>query len=309
MVRALVIGGNGFIGSHLVNRLVDLGFEVSVFDRFSSGFPRYAAKGVGEFRGEFGNRGALRDALRGQEIVFHLISLTTPATSSLDPAWDLRENVVPSIELAEMAAAAGVRHLYFASSGGSIYGNQATERLSEERVLYPASPYAIGKVAIEDFLRYFRSTGVLNSTVFRISNPFGPGQSGRGGHGLIPNVALKVMRGEPAIQYGDGGMIRDFVFIDDLIEMMARCVLAGDTRHDTYNLGSGIGHSVAQVLDEIETLLGPFKREIRPVPPGYVERVVLDIARFESEFGYTPEKSMTEGIRKTVAVLQKGDSS
>lgn len=306
VTKVLVVGGNGFIGAPLVDRLVASGFEVSVFDRFSSGKPRYSAQDVRQFKGHFGNRGSMQESLIGQDYVVHLVSMSTPASSTLDATWDLRENVVPTIDFMELASGAGVKRVYFASTGGAIYGDQPNHLLSETSERLPRSPYAIGKSTIEDYLRYFREMGALDSTVLRISNPFGPGQTGQGGHGLIPIAIRNALAGVPTVQFGAGEMIRDFIYIDDLVEMVVRIIGAGETRYDTYNLGSGIGTSVADVLNIIEEIVGPIARDVRPIPASFVRSVVLDVRRYEVEFGKVPNRTISSGIAETVEQIRRG---
>ncbi len=148
MSGVLVVGGNGFLGSHVVDELVARGHSVSVFDRFSAGVVRYAAKGVSRIVGDVLNRADLAAAVPGHEFLFHFVSTTTPASAEDDPTLDIRTNVPASIELFRLAADAGVRRVFFASTGGAIYGDQGVDLMDEDLVPRPISPYAIGKLAI-----------------------------------------------------------------------------------------------------------------------------------------------------------------
>ena len=194
MAKALVIGANGFIGSHLVDGLAAAGHEVTAFDRFSSGAPTFGRDAATVRVADFLNRGDLESAVAGQDLVFHFLSTTTPATAESDPTLDIRTNLVQSVELLDACAAAGVRHFYFASTGGAIYGPQGFDSYAEVDRTLPISPYAIGKLAIEQYLGYFGATRGLTSTVFRISNPYGPRQHPQKKQGLIPIALRQILR-------------------------------------------------------------------------------------------------------------------
>lgn len=304
MARAVVIGANGFIGSHLVDGLALAGHEVTAFDRFSSREPTFTGA-ARVMVGEFLHRADLERAIDGQEIVFHFLSTTTPATAESDPTLDVRTNLEQSIELMHLAASAGVRHVYFASTGGAIYGAQNRERYSEDDSALPISPYAIGKLAIERYLAYFRATAGLDSTVFRISNPYGPRQHPHRKQGLIPIALRQILAGEPVVQFGDGSMVRDYVYVEDLIRMILPIVERGGGRHDLYNLGSGLGYSVAEVLASLQRVTGTdFEIELRPVPPTFVDRVVLDTSRYVDEFGVPDLTDLDDGIHATLAGMR-----
>lgn len=308
MSDVLVIGGNGFIGAHLVALLVAEGFSVTVFDRFSNGLPTYAAPTVRAVAGDFLNRGDVRRAVAGHRLVVHMLSTTTPATAGDDPTVDLRTNVIPTIELLEDCVDAGVDHVYFASTGGAIYGGAQTGVVAEDAPTLPVSPYAIGKLAIENSLRYFQSVHGLASTSMRISNPYGPGQRGRRGQGLIPIAIRAVLAGEPVVRFGDGSMVRDYIYVDDLVEMMLRLIRSTPS-HPVYNLGSGIGATVSDVLSLIERVVGRgFAVERRDTPPTFVQRIVLDPSRFRHEFGEVPVTVLEEGIRRTLDDLRAKDA-
>ena len=160
--------------------------------------------------------------------------------------------------------------------------------MAEDHLTRPISPYAIGKLTIENYLRYFRAAKGLEYTAFRISNPYGPRQPRNRTQGLIPIVLRRFAGGQPALRFGDGSMIRDYIFVEDL---MARIVSAVGVPNGSqiYNLGSGVGHTLNDVLTTIETVIGtPLDIVETAVPQAFVSRVVLDTSRFESEFGAMP---------------------
>lgn len=298
----LVVGGNGFIGSHLVDALAALGHQVRVFDRFSAGVARYDAPNVLPIAGDFLNAGQLGEAVKGADYVFHFLSTTTPASAEQDPLVDIRTNVTSSVELLRQCAVQGVRHVFYASTGGAIYGSTGPGRVDEAAVPRPVSPYAIGKLTVEGYLRYFRATHGLSSTSFRISNPYGPRQQSTHTQGVIPIFLRAVSRGEPITVYGDGSMVRDYIYVEDLAALVARASLAPPSR-DLYNLGSGLGYSVSQLIEVISAVTGITPR-IRFVdkPVTFVDKIVLDPTRFEKELGISSAfTSLENGIKKTWA--------
>lgn len=299
MARAVVIGANGFIGSHLVDVLATVGHDVTAFGRFSSTSPKFTARGVRIARGEFLNRSDIDSLVDGADSVFHFLSTTTPATAESDPTLDIRTNVVRSVELLEACVAAGVRHVYFASTGGAIYGPQGKESYIETDRTEPVSPYAIGKLSIENYLRYFDVMHGLRSTALRISNPYGTRQPPQRRQGLIPIALRQILNDEPIVRFGDGSMVRDYLYVEDLVRMIAKMIEVPPT-YSTYNLGSGAGHSVTEVLDSLRRVTGrAFEVIEKPVPPTFIDRVVLDTSRFRAEFGEFDLTSLDEGVRHT----------
>lgn len=306
MADALVVGGNGFIGSHLVDSLSEAGHRVTAFDRFSTGVPTFRSTAVRMLSGDFLSRSDLESAVRGQKVVFHFLATTSPATAEADPTLDIRTNVIQTIELLSACVNAGVRHVYFASTGGAIYGPQARSDFAESAPTAPISPYGIGKLTIEHYLRYFRAKHGLRSTSLRISNPYGTRQNPNRKQGLIPIALRQVARGESVSRYGDGSMIRDYVFVDDLVRMIAPLVDA-EPEHEVYNLGSGHGRSVTEVLEVIARVTGgPVPVREIPTPATFVDRVVLDVSRFANEFGVPALTSLEDGIAATWADIRRG---
>ncbi|WP_375387220.1 NAD-dependent epimerase/dehydratase family protein [uncultured Amnibacterium sp.] len=298
MARILVVGANGFIGSHLVDALAAAGHEVTAFDRYRSERPAFDVGGARVLAGDFLSRADLEQAVAGQDVVFHFLSTTTPATAEGDPTFDLRTNVAQSVELLQLCVAASVQHFYFASTGGAVYGDQGKAQYVEDDRALPVSPYAIGKLTIENYLSYFRATHGLQATVLRISNPYGGRQKTNRVQGLIPIALRRVAAGEPVIRLGDGSMVRDYLYVGDLVEMITRMV-GRVHAHTTYNLGSGTGHTVNEVLDTVRRVTGvDFDVVDRPKPATFVDEVVLGIGRYTGEFGAFAFTGLEEGVRR-----------
>ncbi len=299
MADTLVIGGNGFLGSHVVDALARRGHQVAAFDRFGVLKPQFVEPGVEAISGDFLNAADLRAAVAGRDVVLHFLSTTDPATAEDDPTLDLRTNIMSSIQLFETCSTADVGRVVFASTGGAIYGDQDATVFREDDLTFPVSPYAIGKQAIEGYLRYFRRKRGLASTVFRISNPYGPRQNPAKRQGVIPIFLRRLERGLPLVVYGDGSMIRDYMYVADMADMVAEAVTRG-TEHDLYNLGSGVGTSVRELVRCIAEATGTEPQvHHAPKPPTFVDHVTLDTSRFAGEFGPRTMTPLTEGIRRT----------
>jgi UDP-glucose 4-epimerase len=305
VARALVVGANGFIGSHLVDALDAAGHEVTAFDRFSSQRPTFSSRRAKALVGEFLSRADLEAAVQGQDYVFHFLSTTTPATAEADPTLDIRTNVAQTVELLEACVAAGVRHVYFASTGGAIYGPQDKAEYAETDRALPISPYAIGKLTIEHYLSYFHAKHGLRSTVLRVSNPYGTRQRPNRKQGLIPIALRQIALGEPVVRFGDGSMVRDYVYVEDLVRMIVPFV-GRETEFDLYNLGSGEGYSVTEVLESLRRVTDiEFAVDVRPVPATFVDRVVLNTDRYRREFDGVDLTPLDDGVRLTYEEIRR----
>src|SRR5438270_6907987 len=188
MSKCLVLGANGFIGSHLVDSLVKQGYTIRAFDRFGDRPTNFlSSDNVETYTGDFLNRADLADALKDTDFVFHLVSTTTPATAENDPLVDIDTNVHNTIQLLEECVEAKIKRIFFASTGGAVYGDiDTSEPIDECTNPQPVSPYAIGKLTIEHYLRYFNRKFGLQTLTFRISNPYGERHSPINRQGVIP---------------------------------------------------------------------------------------------------------------------------
>ncbi|HSW77789.1 MAG TPA: NAD-dependent epimerase/dehydratase family protein [Candidatus Chromulinivoraceae bacterium] len=301
MANVLVLGANGFIGSHLVDSLVAGGHTVRAFDRFSSRKPQFKSSDQIEVvAGDYLNLDDIKKSLDDIEYVFHFISTTTPVSAENDPSIDINTNIRMSVELFKLCAAANIKKVIFASTGGSIYGDTGATSYKETEVPYPVSPYAIGKLTIEHYLRYFRVKHQLDSICLRISNPYGERQPFHRKQGVIPIFLECMARNQPITVFGDGSMVRDYIYVRDLTDTIA-AIFQKKTMHDTYNMGSGVGTDVNQLVDVACRVSGKFpKIDRKETPSTFVRKVVLDTTRFKEEFGQpVAATSLEDGMRKT----------
>lgn len=293
-MNVLVLGGNGFIGSHLVDELLLSGHSVRVFDRFPEKY-RSPLFGVDYRTGHFGDACSMAEALQGVDIVYHLISTTVPSTSNLNPVADINDNLVATVELLDQMIKMGIKRIIYLSSGGTVYGKPQQVPIPEDHPLKPICSYGIVKVAIENYLNMYQELFGLQPTIIRPSNPFGPRQGHEGVQGVIATFLAKMMRGEPITLWGDGSIVRDYLYVTDLAKL---CLLAGESRHvGVYNAGYGKGASVLNVIDMISNVAG-----VQPVinyQPSRsfdIQEVFLDISKSSVTFNWKPTINLEQGI-------------
>jgi UDP-glucose 4-epimerase len=307
VAKVLVLGANGFIGSHLVDSLVDAGHHVRAFDRFSSRQPQFKLSDRIEIMaGDYLNADDLERSLVDIEYVFHFISTTTPASADNDPSIDINTNIRMSVELFKLCAQANVKKVLFASTGGSVYGNIDAPYFKETDTPYPVSPYAIGKLTIEHYLRYFRVKHGLDSICLRLSNPYGERQPFHRKQGVIPIFLERIARDLPITVLGDGSMVRDYIYVRNMTDIVA-AIFEKKTMYDTYNVGSGIGIDVNQLVEAARKVSGKSPTiDHKEVPDTFVEKVVLDTTRFKDEFGQlVAVTSLEDGMRATYEYIKK----
>ncbi len=275
----LLLGGNGFIGSALAGRLKEEKATVHI---------------VGRNDGEL-----LEKALPECGTVVHLASATTPGFSARNPSLELG-NLALTLRLLELLQNQPETHLIFFSSGGTVYGNPDRLPVTEDAPIAPLSNHGAGKAAQEVFCQAFRSRGHA-VTILRPSNAYGPGQTLRQGFGLVRTLLEHATNDTPFKIWGDGESVRDFIYIDDIVEATTRLIkLPLDS--GTYNIGSGMGYSINQVLGIVRTISGARLKTIyRPARGIDVRNVVLDSTRLKALLSWTPQIGLEDGLRRTLA--------
>jgi UDP-glucose 4-epimerase len=297
-LKSLVLGGNGFIGIHLVDGLLERGYPVRVYDRSPNRF-RATPQNVEYVEGELGNHGLIQEAVEEIEVVFHLVSTTLPKTSNDDPIYDVRSNLIDTLQLFEACVKAGVRKVIFASSGGTVYGLPQTVPITEDHRTEPLTSYGIVKLAVEKYLGLFRHLHGLDYVVLRISNPYGPYQHPGGQQGAISVFLHRLHTGQPITIWGDGSVVRDYLYIADLVDALLLAA-EGETRGKVLNVGSGQGTSLNELIALIAEVTGEQPEvEYRPGRALDVPANVLDIGRVADELGWSPLTELVEGITPT----------
>ena len=298
---SVVLGGAGFLGSHLTEALLARGRRVRVFDLQNADLVNLdEVAGEWEFLGgDFINAEDLRGAVQGATTVFHLISTTIPASSSRNPVYDVETNLVPTLHLLEAARAAKVKRVVFLSSGGTVYGRPRRLPLAEDHPTEPLVSYGVIKLAIEKYLEIYRRLHGLSYRVLRLSNPYGPRQDPDGAQGAASVFLGCAHAGEPIEIWGDGSVVRDYVYVDDA--MAGILAAEADAVPDgVYNLGSGRGTSLNDLVALIREVADREVRvDYRPGRAFDVPENVLDIAKARAALNWEPKIDLRDGLGRT----------
>jgi UDP-glucose 4-epimerase len=299
-MKALVIGGNGFIGTALVDQLIGRGIKVRVFDRYPSRY-KEPVDGVEYLIGDFANHGEVSQAVQGIDWVFHLAYTTLPETSNEDPVYDVRSNVIDTIQLLQECCNAGVDKFVFVSSGGTIYGVPQHVPIKEEHPTEPICSYGITKLTIEKYLHLFHHTKKLEYSVARIANPYGERQNPNSKQGAVGVFLGCIARKQPITVFGDGEIVRDFIYIYDAADALIACAdyVASEKGPRVFNIGSGVGYSLNQIVDTIRNVVDvEVKVNHTPARQVDVKSNVLDIELARKLLKWEPKVDLETGIRR-----------
>jgi len=307
-MRVLVTGGAGFIGSTLVDRLVENGDDVTVLDHDEHRLARLAAIQPAARR----LAADVRDSDLGRlirkanpEVIFHLAAQIDVAASVADPAGDADVNVLGTLRVAEAARTSGARKVVFASSGGSIYGPEAILPITEAAALEPLSPYAVSKVAGEMYLNSFSRLHGLACTHLAFANVYGPRQDPAGEAGVVAIFSHRMLRGAPTTLFGDGGNTRDYVYVDDVVQAL---VLAagdiGDRRR--FNIGTGVQTSDRELHALLAKSIGcPDTPSYSAARPGALRYSALDSSLARQVLAWAPAHDLGRGLEQTVEYFRE----
>lgn len=301
----LVLGGNGFIGSYLVDALAVEGYRVVALDRFRSKPQFNDHPNVSVLQGDIFDADIIEQALSQIAYVVHSFSATTPYSSDINPYFDIDKNLMNTVKIFEACAKQKVKKIVYISSGGAIYGASAENGRSakETDVALPVSPYGIVKLATERYLEYFHKKYGIQHVSYRLSNPYGSRQTTKHNQGVVPLFIKNIKAGTTLKLYGDGSSSRDYIYVEDAAKLIARSFKDG--QHTVYNLGSGKQTSLTELISILESLLNSeAKTESLPEPPSSVRTTQLDVSRFAEEFSMSYELELKEGLAKTIEQLQ-----
>lgn len=308
-MRIVLLGATGFIGTNLTVKLAeDRSNEIVVVGRNRAHFAdieHFAFDNIRFLQSDLTVDTDYDELIHGTDVIYHLLSSTVPTTSNLHIPAELKANVLLSANLLEACVRQGVKKVVFLSSGGTVYGKDAKCPIIEETPTNPITSYGVQKITIEKLLYLYHYMYQLDYRVIRLSNPYGPYQRPNGVLGAVSTFTYKALRGEEICVYGDGSVVRDYIYIDDAIRGILNIVY-GENQHRTFNLGCGRGTSINTVLQTIEKVLGTTLKvnysesRVIDVPTNY-----LDIRRYEAAYGKLNPVSLEIGIQLTAAFMRR----
>jgi UDP-glucose 4-epimerase len=308
-MRALVIGGCGFIGSHVVDELVAHGIDTAVLDLRREPY-RPAVPGVAYLSATWHDAAAIGGVLAAgrYDCVIHLGCTSVPQESNRDPATDAERNLIGSLHVLDACIRSGVARLVFASTGGAIYGASDVLPIQEGAATEPISAYGIAKLAVEKYLQLYHRNHGLGFAAMRVANPYGPRQNPGRSQGVIAVFARKILAGETIEIWGDGNQIRDYVYIADVARAFR---LAMDsTSSGVFNIGSGQGMSLNELVKALERHSGNAAQvAFRAARSVDIAAVVLDHARATAVLGWRPEVGLDDGLRRTLTWLTQAGAA
>ncbi|TSC75774.1 MAG: UDP-glucose 4-epimerase [Parcubacteria group bacterium Gr01-1014_31] len=299
-MKILVTGGAGFIGSHLVDALLTNGHAVAVVDNLSTGVREQVDQRAEFHEADVADAGlaAVVKKVRPEAVV-HLAAQVDVRKSVADPVEDARVNILGTLNVLEAARQAGVRHFIFASSGGAIYGDTDLRPTPESHPAVPASPYGIGKLSGEHFLRIFHKTFGMRTVALRYANVYGPRQNALGEAGVVAIFTHRLLAGQQAVINGDGKQSRDFVYVGDVVAANLAALQASVS--GAFNIGTGREVIIDQVANLIRQAVGQGDFSHGPAKPGEQMTSCLDNRLVAKTLGWRPKMPLEEGIAKTVA--------
>lgn len=307
-MNILILGAAGFIGTNLTIKLAENSEnKITLVDKkmtYFSSIEKFNFPSV-EIKEAFLDVDMDFSILEGQDVVYHLVSTNVPTNSNQHITQDIQANVLFSSNLFDFCMKYGVKKVVFISSGGTVYGKEAACPISENTPTNPISSYGVQKIIIEKLLYLYNYMYGLDYRIIRLANPYGPYQRPNGVLGAVTTFTYKALKGDEVQVYGDGSIVRDFIYIDDAIRGIIN-IVNGENKYHTFNLGCGYGTSIKEVLEAIELSLG-LKMNIVykegrsvDVPINY-----LDISRYEKYYGSLNPINLEDGIKKTAEFMKR----
>jgi len=313
VTRVLVTGGGGFIGSHLVDALLEAGHEVRVLDNFATGDRRnllHVAGDVEIVEGDLRSFERTLRATRGCEVVFHQAALPSVPRSVQDPLTSSSVNVTGTLNVLLSARDTGARRVVFASSS-SVYGGTPAEVKREDLPVAPLSPYGVSKYSGEAYCVSFANVYGLETVALRYFNVFGPRQSPISEYAaVIPAFFSSALLGEEPTIYGDGLQCRDFTYVENVVQANLLAAEADGVSGEVFNVGCGSRISVLQLLDAIAEIAAgePIAARHAEARPGDVRVAIADISKAEERLGYTPAVDLAQGLARVHEYFLSNDT-
>lgn len=299
-MNILITGGAGFIGSNIVDAYVAAGHKVTVVDNFYTGKKANLNPKAGFCKLDIRKRELENVFRKGRfEVVNHHAAQIDVRKSVDDPSFDAGVNILGLLNVLELCRKYGVKKVIFSSSGGTIYGECPGKAPDENAPANPLSPYGVAKFTSEKYLEVYRSLYDLNYVALRYGNVYGPRQDPHGEAGVVAIFAMRMLKGEPVLIFGDGKQLRDYVYVKDVVGANLRALKNG--KSGIFNVGTGGATSVNKLFTSLAGLTGYNKKAVyKPQRPGELQRSVLNIKRSSHILGWQPKTNLNQGLAETV---------
>ena len=308
-MNIIILGAAGFIGTNIALKLLkDESNKITLVDtnkKFFCSFNYDEYSNVNIVESQFDGTTDFDKLLDGQDVVYHLFSTIIPTNSNQHIPHEFESNIVPTLHMLDSCVRVSIKKIVFLSSGGTVYGKELNCPLNEEMALKPITSYGIQKATIERLLYLYRYMYNLDYRIIRLSNPYGPYQRPDGQLGVVTTFTYKALANENIIVYGDGSVIRDFIYIDDAVKAIIN-IVNGESCHRTFNVGCGYGTSIKIVIETLERVMDK-KINTKYTAARKVDVPVnfLDISRYEKEYGSLNPITLDEGIRRTTEFMKR----
>lgn len=306
MKKILLLGAMGFIGKNIISALSE-DYKILAYDRVETVPDKY--KHIDYIYGNFQTEHRWEEILRGVDTIIHLISTTNVSSGTENIENEINENVIPTIRLLECMKKVGTKRLIFLSSGGTIYGEGSEIANVETSPVGPICPYGVQKLTIEAYLNLYNALYQMENVILRVANPYGIGQAEGRLQGIVPIYLKAFIEQTPLQIYGDGENVRDYIYMEDLMHAM-KCAVEYRGQEHIFNIGSGVGHSINDIIRLIEGETKMTCPEIQYMPDRKVDvrKNVLNASRFERETGWKIHTNLRKGIRMLYEmILQNGE--
>jgi UDP-glucose 4-epimerase len=301
-MRILIAGGGGFLGSTICDRFLCDHHTLRVFERprvepYRDFLPNENVEWV---TGDFSSRHDIEEALDGMDAVIHLVSTTLPKSSNDDPVYDVQSNVVSTLQVLDEMRKKGIRKIIFISSGGTVYGVPQHIPISENHPTDPICSYGISKLAIEKYLNLYKNLHGNQHVILRLATPYGPRQRIETAQGAIAAFLHRAMTCQPIQIWGDGSVVRDYIYVEDVAEAFA-AALNYEGEETLFNIGSGKGWSLNQLIEKIEGLIDrPLEVQYQAARKFDVPANILCIEKAIRQLTWSPCTDMDKGLTKTI---------
>lgn len=300
-MKVLVTGGAGFIGSHIVDRLIEKGFDAEVIDNLSSGNKENLNAKASFYKADITDMSTIESAFRAKnpEYVVHAAANIKVRESVKNPLHDANINIIGGLNVLEACKKFKVKKIIYLCSGGAVYGDPKYLPVDEEHPTYPISPYGISKRALELYLRHYYENYEVNFASLRLSNVYGPRDGHKSDH-VIPMFIDHIMKNKVPVISGDGSQARDFVYVDDVAGAVIS-VLEKNTEEKFFNIGTGKLVTINSLFEEVKSLLkSNIAQKYKEDNKGEIKQICLSIKKAEKHLGWKPKTSLRQGLASTI---------